>query len=146
MDLGAYRYKSENLGRVLSPVGTDHIWVATLTYAEVNGVTYGSESIATAVEPPRVVDAESPRRATVYPNPFRQEVHFEVEGLQEEPVRAEMFDVMGWRVLARQVELGRGTTTLRMNSGPSGVYLLRVTDVAGRQVGKLLVRVPSEVE
>ena len=140
-DIGTYQHDSKIFGRQLPPVGQDHHWIATLTHAEVNGVTYGSEKIATALEQPPDVAEEVPHIATLYPNPFQHEIRFQVEGLQAGLGHAEVFDVMGRRVLATEVELGREPTTLRLKGGPSGVYLLRVTDVSGRRVGKLIIRI-----
>lgn len=143
-DIGCYKHDRNYLGRDIPPVEPDQHWIATLMYAEVNGVTYGSEKIATALEQPPGIEDEASRIAMLYPNPFQHEVHFEVEGLQAGPARAELFDITGRRVLAMKVELGGGPTTLRLNNGPSGIYLLRVTDVSGGQVRSLINRVASE--
>lgn len=144
LDVGTYRYERETRGRSLPPAGTDHLWVATLTYAEVNGTTYGGEQVTTAAERRPVVDGAPPGIARLYPNPSGRDVRFVTEGLQPGPARAEVFDVTGRRVWTADVALVRGPSTLRPPPGPSGPYLLRITDGAGRRAERLMVRVATQ--
>lgn len=139
-DIGVYRHDEEILGRKLAPMSPDHHWIASLVFAEVDGASYGTPVIATAREVSPRMPLKGKETVTVYPNPFGEEIFFTAPGLRPGPGRIELFDLAGRRVFTRETVLTQETMTLRTDPGPNGVYVLRITDGAGRSAVALTTR------
>jgi uncharacterized protein (TIGR02145 family) len=62
-----------------------------------------------------------------YPNPFNTETNVELAVPEDQQIHAEIYNILGQRVLSEQVTLSKGYYTLSFNMAhlPSGVYFLR---------------------
>lgn len=112
----------------------------TLQYAEVGGVAYGQPVVAN--EGP--ASPNEALRATLYPSPTRGPVVLDLEGAASGPAELEVFDVLGRRVLNRDLSAQpSGTSQYRLNLSdvPAGIYVVRLSTRSGETATRRLVKV-----
>lgn len=119
---------------VVEPGGT------RLSYARIDGVEYG-EPFPVAAEP--ATPEESEFALSVYPNPSRDAATLQVSLDAPQRVRLAVYDVLGRRVLSR--DLGAqpaGETTHRLDGAalPAGVYVVHLAGDAGARATARIVR------
>lgn len=107
-----------------------HRYEFTLVHAHVNGVTYGS--IPSRPEPP-VHPAPSDLEVSAYPNPFARSLNVTLHA-STGMVRLELFDLLGRRILEREISAVWPHQQFRLDvpPGPRELLFLRVTDGANR--------------
>ncbi len=113
-------------------------WTYRLTYASIDGKTYGASTALDA-------DLTAPNSFAVgrpYPNPVLSQFSMIVDGAAAGDAALEVFDVTGRSVIRQRRYLSPERTNLSLDAGalPAGLYLIRVTDSFGRQSGRAFVK------
>ncbi len=100
---------------------------AHLIYARLGGVEYGGSVVATSIElpgsPPRDQFA-----AYIFPNPFSDRFTIEVNDSPLRPMRYEVVDLLGRRVLSGRVEAPR--TDVDAGTLAFGLYFVRIANAS----------------
>lgn len=111
-----------------------------LRYAEVGGVVYGTSPVANEDEvAPATFALGAP-----FPNPFRTTATLTLSLPTPEAVTLSVFDVLGRRVLTRDLGVqpaGASRHTLDGAELPVGVYFVRAVTGSGQQATRRVVRV-----
>ena len=112
----------------------------TLTYANVDGVEYGSP-FPVAVEP-EGASQHGFALSAAYPNPFADAFSVVLASPTPQGVTLEVFDLLGRRVYSEEHVAGAGETTLRLDATgwPRGLYLVRVTTADGQTATTRITR------
>ncbi|OJJ19184.1 hypothetical protein BKI52_20445 [marine bacterium AO1-C] len=82
------------------------------------------QEIATAAED--FIVNEFGTTYSLYPNPTAGLVHFQIQGMTNEPATVRVFDRDGQEVLQNQMNLQQGTFTLDISSLPAGRYIFKI--------------------
>jgi hypothetical protein len=75
--------------------------------------------------------------AAAYPNPWAGELHVQLVGLSAEPLSFALYDALGKLVLAHTTASAQQVELPQVGGLPAGVYYLRISQGAARQVVKL---------
>jgi hypothetical protein len=75
--------------------------------------------------------------ATVYPNPWADELHVQLVGLSTEPLSFSLYDALGKLVRSHTTASAQQVALPAVGSLPAGVYYLRISQGSARQVVKL---------
>ncbi|HEX7070029.1 MAG TPA: T9SS type A sorting domain-containing protein [Rhodothermales bacterium] len=113
---------------------------AHLTYARLSGVEYGASVVATSTEE-REAPSSNEFAASIYPNPFADRFTIETNDRVALPLRFEVIDALGRRVLAGTID--ESQTTVDASALAAGFYFVRITDgaqVATRAVVRTAAR------
>lgn len=112
----------------------------SLRYAEVGGATYGVLPVASEGDTAPTAFSLGP----AFPNPLRSTATLTLSLATAEAVMIEAFDVLGRRVLRRDLGVqpaGAVRHTIDLGAAPSGVYFVRVTTASGESATRRVVRV-----
>lgn len=96
-----------------------------LIYTRLGGVEYGESMVLTSTEEP-APRPEPEMKVDLYPNPFPDRFTVEVSGPPALPLKFEVIDVLGRRMLGGTLKTP--STTVDASSLSSGAYFLRITD------------------
>ena len=75
----------------------------------------------------------------IYPVPFSQEIHLQLEASSSNPITIKLLDLYGRTLLVEKQQLTKGISifTLSTNQNlPEGIYLIQITDDYGNQKSK----------
>lgn len=136
---------AEDVGLVSSGLYSDfgpgHSFTAyTLVYAEVGGVVYGASPVANEGD----IAPAAFALGAVYPNPFRSSVTLSLDLPTPERVTLAVFDVLGRRVLERDLGVQPAGTSRHTIDGTAltpGIYFVRAATASGRSAARRIVRV-----
>lgn len=134
-DVGVYKHSGSR-----GPDQTRELWNGRLVHAEVGGVTYGQNPVANeagAVAGRFVL-------GSIYPNPARGGVAVTLALPQPETVALEAFDVLGRRVLRRDLgaqPAGESRHQLDLSRLPAGLYVVRATTASGETAVQRVTKV-----
>lgn len=120
------------------PSGGQGSDTVTLLAARVGGVEYGDATLLSTAPMPDGV-----ARVELYPNPFRSTVLLHLDLLMTGPSTVEVFDVLGRRVLRRDLGVqpaGSSEYRLDLAEVPAGLYVVRVSN-GSESITKRLVKV-----
>lgn len=111
-----------------------------LRYAEVDGVVYGLQVVSNE----EVAPTQTFQLTELYPNPFRTTATLTLSLPSPESVTLAVFDVLGRRVLTRDLGVqpaGESRHALDGSRLPAGVYFVRATTASGQQATRRVVRI-----
>lgn len=112
----------------------------SLVYAQVGGVEYGIPPVGAESLP----EAASFALGAVYPNPVRTTATFPLTLQSPEALVLEVFDVLGRRVLRRDLGVqpaGPSQHRLGLGEVPAGLYIVRAETASGETATRRLVKV-----
>lgn len=106
-----------------------NVWVRVTFTSPCDGSTYDSETIATYRsdcpgftdgQPDRLLDNDSANkvRVKVHPNPFRDQLTFEVASAEAQEVQLDLYDSQGKLLLSRRLDLAAGAQHLQIEDLP----------------------------
>lgn len=140
VDIGMYSYYTYSTFHWGTGGGGAH-QLYELVYGEVGGRRYGVSAVSVEAEPGR--GPEILRLESVFPNPFRDELHVRLREEARTPMRYELFDVMGRRLSEGAIPPGSTQATIELGPGAAGVYFLQLSDRNGRLETRQVVRTPG---
>lgn len=79
--------------------------------------------------------------AKVYPNPFSEAAHFEIQSQQEQPLLLEIFDLSGRRLYSKAEIVLPGSTTITLSGlqlPGKGTFIYRISTQEGVRCGKMM--------
>ncbi len=124
-------------------LGGGNLWGPFLTYARVDGTTYGLSRLPTAVEDEGTVPARLAVEA-LYPNPVRDRATLVYHLPAPGGLSVAVYDGLGRRVHFERLPVraaGRYTVALDARAWPPGLYGVRLSTDAGATATHLLIHV-----
>ncbi len=133
-DIGIYRYEE---AQTFPPSSSDppYEFVAELIYAVLDGVEYGDPNAFVVLSTENELPVERP--ISVYPNPFIDRLHIEVDEPLSNAV-IEVYDVLGRMVSKSSNLIGNYQIEIQLDDGTSGLYFIRFK---GEQNGEVVIPV-----